>query len=160
MKKKHSTKRIPDEKREMVKVLAVQGLSERDIAGILNISKTQVNTIKKQTNGLDQMRADKKRKMAEEIWDLAIRMYDHITDEKLRKTSAAKLTIAMATAIDKSLLLAGDATERVEVKTEAELEKEWKELDKAEKELKEAWKRAEEKRKKAAEELGGDNNED
>jgi len=152
LKKKHSTKRIPDEKREMVKVLAVQGLSERDIAGILNISKTQVNTIKRQTDNLDQLRADKKRKMAEEIWNLAIRMYDHITDEKLRKTSAAKLMLAMATAIDKSLLLAGDATDRLEVKTEAELNRELKELEAAEKELKEAWKRAEEKRKKTTEE--------
>lgn len=154
MKKKHSTKRIPDEKREMVKVLAVQGLSERDIAGILNISKTQVNTIKRQTDGLDQMRADKKRKMAEEIWNLAIRMYDHITDEKLRKTSAAKLTIAMATAIDKSLLLTGEATERMEVKTEKELTKELNDLQAVEKELKEAWVRATAKRK--AEEKGKD----
>ena len=152
MKKKRSTKRIPDEKREMVKILAVQGLSERDIARTLDISKTQVNTIKRQTDNLDQLRADKKRKMAEEIWNLAIRMYEHITDEKLRKTSAAKLTVAMATAIDKSLLLAGDATEIMEVKSDAELDQELKQLEAAEKELKEAWKRAEDKRKKAAEE--------
>jgi len=91
--------------------------------------------------------------MAEEIWNLAIRMYDHITDEKLRKTSAAKLMMTAAIAIDKALLLDGEATERLEVKSEAELDRQLKELEVAERELKKAWKRAEEKRRKAAEEL-------
>jgi hypothetical protein len=89
--------------------------------------------------------------MAEEIWNLAIRMYEHITDEKLRKTSAAKLMLAMATAIDKSLLLSGDATERITLTSE-QIDQRLKELDAAERELKEAWERAQEKRKKAGEE--------
>jgi len=56
MKKKLATKRIPNEKREMVKVLAVQGLSEREIGRRLNIRKTGVNTIKNEIDDLDQLR--------------------------------------------------------------------------------------------------------
>ena len=151
MKRKRSTKRIPDERREMIKILAVQGLSEREIGRRLNISKTGVNTIKNEIDDLDQLRANKKRKMANELWDLAIRMKSHISDEKLRKTVAASLTMAMAIAIDKSLLLSGDATERIEL-SRSEIDRKLNELEIAEKELREAWKRAEEKRKKAAEE--------
>lgn len=152
MKRKRSTKRIPDNIREQVKILAVEGLSDRNIGKKLNISKTAVNSIKNEIDNLDQLRTDKKRKMAEELWNLAIRMKSHITDEKLRKTAASSLMISLATAIDKALLLLGEATDRLEVKTESELDRELKELETAEKELKAAWKRALEKRKKAAEE--------
>jgi len=145
------SKRIPDNIREQVKILTVEGLSERTIAKRLGISNNAVHRIKKEVDNLEQLRADKKRKMAEELWNLAIRMKSHITDEKLRKTAASSLMISLATAIDKALLLLGEATDRFEVKTDAELNQELKQLEAAEKELKEAWERA--KRKKAAEEL-------
>lgn len=147
--KTKGSKRIPDNIREQVKILTVEGLSDRNIGKKLNISKTAVNSIKNEIDNLDQLRTDKKRKMAEELWNLAIRMKSHITDEKLRKTAASSLMISLATAIDKALLLLGEATDRLEVKTESELNQELKELEVAEKELKEAWERA--KRKKAAE---------
>ena len=145
------SKRIPDNIREQVKILTVEGLSERTIAKRLGISNNAVHRIKKEVDNLEQLRADKKRKMAEELWNLAMRMKSHITDEKLRNTAATSLMISLATAIDKALLLLGEATDRFEVKTDAELNQELKQLEAAEKELKEAWERA--KRKKAAEEL-------
>lgn len=150
--KTKGSKRIPDNIREQVKILAVEGLSERTIAKRLSISKNAVYTIKRETDNLDQLRAIKKRKMAESLWDLAIRMKNHISDTKLTKTAASSLVIGLATAIDKALLLTGEATGRLEVKTEAELNRELKELEATERELKEAWKKAEEKRRKAAEE--------
>lgn len=150
--KTKGSKRIPDNIREQVKILAIEGLSDRNIGKKLNISKTAVNSIKNEIDNLDQLRTDKKRKMAEKLWDMAIQMISFISDEKLRKSSAAKLMVTAAIAIDKALLLAGEATERLEVKTEAELDRQLKELEVAERELKKAWKRALEKRKKAAEE--------
>jgi len=148
--KTKGSKRIPDNIREQVKILAVEGLSERTIAKRLSISKNAVYTIKRETDNLDQLRAIKKRKMAESLWNLAIEMKEHITKKKLKDSSAARLVISLATLIDKALLLIGEATDRLEFKTEAEIDQQLKELEAAEKELKEAWKRAEEKRKKAA----------
>ena len=150
--KTKGSKRIPDNIREQVKILAIEGLSERTIANKLNISNNAVHRIKKEIDNLEQFRADKKKEMANSLWDLAIEMKEQITRKKLKESSAAKLVISLATLIDKALLLTGEVTGRLEVKTEAELEREWKELDRAEKELKKAWKRAEEKRKKEAEE--------
>ena len=152
MKRKHSTRRIPDEIREQVKILAIEGLSDRNISKKLNISKTAVNRIKKEIDDLGQLRAIKKREMAESLWNLAIEMKEQITKKKLKESSAARLVISLATLIDKALLLIGEATDRLEVKTEAELDHELKELQVAERELKKAWKKAEEQRRKAAEE--------
>ena len=160
MKKKHSTKRIPDDIREKVKIMAIEGHSERYIAKALSISNSEVHRIKKEIDNLEQLRADKKRKMADSLWNLAIEMKEHITKQKLKDSSAARLVISLATLIDKALLLTGEVTDRLEVKTEAELNRELKELESAERELKKAWKKAIEKRKKAAEKQGGDNNED
>ena len=140
------SKRIPDNIREQVKILAIEGLSERTIAKKLNISNSEVHRIKGETDNLEQLRADKKRKMADSLWNLAIEMKEHITKQKLKDSSAARLVISLATLIDKALLLTGEATGRLEVKTDAELDREWKELDRAEKELKKAWKRAMAKR--------------
>ncbi|MCJ7646701.1 hypothetical protein MUO65_07360 [bacterium] len=148
------SKRIPDNDREQVKILAIEGLSDRNIGKKLNISKTAVNSIKNEIDNLDQLRTDKKRKMANELWDLAIRMKSHISDEKLRKTAAVSLTIAMATAIDKSLLLSGEVTERFEL-SRSEIDRKLSELDVAERELKDAWERARKEREKAAEEGNG-----
>ncbi len=149
--KTKGSKRIPDNIREQVKILAIEGLSERTIAKRLSISKNAVYTIKGETDNLDQLRADKKRKMAESLWDLAIEAKEEITKQKLKDSSAARLVIVLATLIDKALLLTGEATDILQVKTEAEINKQLKELETAEKELKAAWARAE--KKKAAEEL-------
>ena len=152
MKKKHSTKRIPDDIREKVKIMAIEGHSERYIAKALSISNSEVHRIKKEIDNLEQLRADKKRKMADSLWNLAIEMKEHITKQKLKDSSAARLVISLATLIDKALLLTGEVTDRLEVKTESELNQELEELQVAEKELKEAWARAMAKRK--AEEKG------
>lgn len=149
--KTKGSKRIPDNIREQVKILAVEGLSDRNIGKKLNISKTAVNSIKNEIDNLDQLRTDKKRKMANSLWNLAIEMKEHITKEKMKDSSAARLVISLATLIDKALLLIGEATDRFAIKTESELNQELKELDRVEKELKAAWRRAE--KQKAAEEL-------
>ena len=149
--KTKGSKRIPDNIREQVKILAVEGLSDRNISKKLNISKTAVNSIKNEIDNLDQLRTDKKRKMANSLWNLAIEAKEKITEKKLKESSAAKLVIVLATLIDKALLLVGEATDRFEVKTEKELSKELSDLQVAEKELKDAWKKAMKKQKKAAE---------
>ena len=150
--KTKDSKRIPDNIREQVKILAIEGLSERTISKRLGISNNSVHRIKKEVDNLEQLRADKKRKMANELWDLAIRMKNHITEAKLRKTAASSLVIGLATAIDKALLLLGEATDRLALVDEKELGRKLNELETAEKELKAAWERAMKKRKKAAEE--------
>ena len=149
--KTKGSKRIPDNIREQVKILAIEGLSERTIANKLNISNNAVHRIKKEVDNLEQLRADKKRKMADSLWNLAIQAKEEITEKKLKDSSAAKLVIVLATLIDKALLLVGEATDRLEVKTESELNQELKDLQVAEKELREAWEKATAK-KKAAEE--------
>ena len=101
-------------------------------------------------DNLDQIRADKKRKMAESLWNLAIEAKEAITRAKLEKSSAAQLVIVMATLVDKALLLVGDVTDRLALVDERELDRKLNELETAEKELKDAWKRALENRKKAA----------
>lgn len=151
MKKKGDIK-IPNKIKEKVKILHAEGYSNYYIGNRLKISDDSVKTILGKEDNLEVFRDKKKRKMAESLWDLAIRMKNKITDAKLKDTAASSLVIGLATAIDKALLLLGEATNRLEVKTEAELDREWKELDRAEKELKKAWKRAMEKREKAAEE--------
>jgi len=151
MKKKGDIK-LTDEIKEKARILLTEGYSINSISKRLGISRTGVRTAMNEKDNLDSLRQDKKRKMAEELWNLAIRMKNHISDAKLRKTAASSLVIGLATAIDKALLLLGEATNRFEVKTEAELDQELKQLQAAEKELKEAWKKAEEKRKKEAEE--------
>lgn len=158
MKKKGDIK-IPNKIKEKVKILYAEGYSNYYIGNRLKISDDSVKTILGKEDNLEIFRDKKKREMAESLWDLAIRMKNKITDEKLTKTAASSLVIGLATAIDKALLLLGEATNRFEVKTEAELNRELKELEAAEKELKKAWKRAMKNRKKAAEEQGGDNNE-
>lgn len=155
MKKKGDIK-IPNKIKEKVKILHAEGYSNYYIGNRLKISDDSVKTILGKVDNLEVFRDKKKRKMAESLWDLAIRMKNKITDAKLKDTAASSLVIGLATAIDKALLLLGEATNRFEVKTEAELEREWKELDKAEKELQEAWDKAEAKRKAAEKEKGKD----
>jgi len=151
MKKKGDIK-IPNKIKEKVKILHAEGYSNYYIGNRLKISDDSVKTILGKEDNLEIFRDKKKREMAESLWDLAIRMKNKITDEKLKNTAASSLVIGLATAIDKALLLLGEATNRFEVKTEAELNRELKELEATERELKKAWKRAMDKRKKAAEE--------
>ena len=154
MRTKGSRKRISDEIREKTKILLAQGYSYNSISKKLNISKDSIHRIGKEIDNLEQLRTDKKREMAESLWNLAIEMKEQITKKKLKESSAAKLVISLATLIDKALLLTGDATEILGVKTEKELTKELSDLQQAEKELQLAWDKAEAKRK--AEEKGKD----
>lgn len=151
MKKKGDIK-LTDEIKEKARILLTEGYSINSISKRLGISRTGVRTAMNEKDNLDSLRQDKKRKMANELWNLAIRMKNKITDAKLKDTAASSLVIGLATAIDKALLLLGETTNRFEVKTDAELNRELKELEATERELKKAWKRAMEKRKKEAEE--------
>jgi len=146
MKKKGDIK-LTDEIKEKARILLTEGYSINSISKRLDISRTGVRTAMNEKDNLDSLRQDKKRKMAEELWNLAIRMKNHISDAKLRKTAASSLVIGLATAIDKALLLLGEATNRFEVKTEAEINKQLRELETAERELKLAWDKAMAKRK-------------
>lgn len=150
MKTKGSINIIPQRKEE-VRILYTEGFSINYIATKCKMGWDTVRRIVGATDNLDSFREEKKRKMAESLWDLAIRMKNKITDAKLTKTAATSLVIGLATAIDKALLLSGEVTGRLEVKTEKELDRELTDLGKAEKELREAWLRAQKEREKAAE---------
>lgn len=145
--KKKGDINLTDEIKEKVRVLLTEGYSINSIAKRLGISRTGVRTARDEEDNLDTLRQDKKRKMADSLWDLAIQAKEKITERKLKDSSAAKLVIVLATLIDKALLLVGDVTERFGLKTEPELNKELSDLQAAEKELKEAWTRAMAKRK-------------
>ena len=145
--KRKGNKQIPDEVREKVKILTAQGYSVRTIANRVSLDKNTVNRIQHEIDNLGQLRDIEKRKMAKKLWNQANRMFNFITDRKLKRTAASSLFISIATAIDKALLLVGEATDRFALKTEPELNKELNELQAAEKELKEAWLRAMAKRK-------------
>ncbi|MBA7514459.1 hypothetical protein ES705_06488 [subsurface metagenome] len=141
--------RIPDNIREQVKILAIEGLSERTISNRLGISNNAVHRIKGEIDNLEQFRADKKRKIAEKYWEKVILALDLVTKGKLNKLSAHQLMVSAAIGTDKAQLLTGGATEILGVKTEKELDKELKELQVAERELNEAWERAQKKKAEA-----------
>lgn len=145
--KKKGDINLTDEIKEKVRVLLTEGYSINSISKRLSISRTGVRTARDEKDNLDSLRQDKKRKMADSLWNLAIQAKEKITEKKLKDSSAAKLVIVLATLIDKALLLVGEATDRLEVKTESELNKELNELQAVEKELREAWARAMAKRK-------------
>lgn len=145
--KKKGDINLTDELKEKARVLFTEGYSINSISKRLGISRTGVRTAMNEVDNLDSLRQDKKRKMADSLWNLAIQAKERITKQKLKDSSAAKLVIVLATLIDKALLLVGEATDRMEVKTEAEINKQLGELEAAEKELKAAWLRAEAKRK-------------
>lgn len=145
--KKKGDINLTDELKEKARVLFTEGYSINSISKRLGISRTGVKTARDEKDNLDSLRQDKKKKMANSLWDLAIKAKEKITEGKLKDSSAAKLVIVLATLIDKALLLIGEPTDRFEVKTEPELNKELSDLQAAEKELKEAWARAMAKRK-------------
>lgn len=147
--KKKGTIRICDEVREKVKIMAIEGHSVRYIAKSLSISSTAVHRIKKEIDNLEQLRTNKKEEIVKKLWDIAKNALESITDKKIRgkKMTAYSIMLTAAVAIDKAQLLSGDATEILGVKTDAELDREWKKLDQAERELKLAWDRAMAKRK-------------
>lgn len=139
--------RIPDEIREKVKVMAVEGHSVRYIAKSLSISSTAVHQIEKETDNLEQLRTNKKEEIVKTLWNKVKIALSFIDSVKLKKSSAYQLMTIAAIAVDKAQLLTGEATEILGVKTEAEINKQLGELERAEKELQEAWARATAKRK-------------
>lgn len=138
---------ITDKRKEQIKLLCAEGFSINYIATKYKMGWETVKKISGEIDNLEGLREHKKRRMAESLWDLAIRMKNKISDAKLTKAGVPSLVIGLGTAIDKALLLTGEATGRIEVKTEKELTKELSELQAVEKELKIAWEKAEAKRK-------------
>ena len=155
--KKKGDIRLSDAIKEQVKVLTAQGHSIRDISKRLNINFKSVMKIQREIDNIDmeQLRNIEKGKIIKKYWNKVLMALDSITEEKIKKMSAYQMMTTAAIGTDKAQLLSGEVTDRLEVKTESELNQELEELQVAEKELKEAWKRAMKKQKKAAEEGNG-----
>jgi hypothetical protein len=132
---------IPDEIREKVKIMAIQGHSEPYIAKKFNIANSSVHRIKKEIDGLESLRENKKQEIINKLWEIVLSALNSITDEKIKKMSAYQIMLTAAVAADKAQLLSGEATERLEL-SQSEIDRKLNELEIAEKELKEAWERA------------------
>lgn len=113
MRTKGSRKRISDEIREKVKILLAQGYSYNSISKELSISKDSIHRIGEEIDNLEQLRTDKKRKIAEKYWEKVILALGLVTKGKLKKLSAHQLMVSAAIGVDKALLLGGEVTERV-----------------------------------------------
>jgi len=144
MKRNH--KPISDEIREQIKVLAIEGSSVRYISNRVGVSVNAVHRIKKEIDNLEQFRTSKKEEIIKTLWNKVKIALSYIDEAKFKKSSAYQLMTIAAIAVDKAQLLSGDATGILEVKTEAEINRQLGEIETAEKELKEAWVRAEKKR--------------
>lgn len=142
--------RIPDDIREQVKIMAIQGHTDSYISKALNISNTGVWQIRKEVDNYEELRTSKKEEIIKKLWDIAKNALEHITDEKLKKSHAYQVMMISAIAIDKAQLLSGGATERLEL-SRVEIDRKLNELEVAERELKEAWLRAQKEREKVAE---------
>lgn len=145
--KKKGTAKLSDAIKEQVKVLTAQGHSIRDISKRLNINFKSVMKVQRETDNMEQLRNIEKGKIIKKYWGIVLRALDSISDEKIKEMSAYQMMLTAAVGTDKAQLLSGDATEILGVKTDAELDREWKKLDQAERELKLAWDRAMAKRK-------------
>ena len=82
---KGSRKKISDEIKEKVKILLAQGHSYNFISKELNISKDSIHRIGKGIDNLEQLRTDKKRELAEKLWNKVILALNLITKHKLKK---------------------------------------------------------------------------
>ena len=151
MKKKRSTKRIPDEIREQVKILAIEGHSDRYIAQRLNIGKSSVNNIKNEDDDFGQQRANQKAEIIKKLWGIVEKGLLELEKRGYEKLSPPQIMMMTAIAVDKAQLMSGGVTERLGFVNEQEIDSKLAELETAEKELQEAWERAEKNREKAAE---------
>ena len=113
MRIKGSRKKISDEIREKAKILLAQGHSYNFISKELSISKDSIHRISKEIDNLEQLRTDKKRELAEKLWNKVILALNLITKHKLKKMTASQLMTTAAIGVDKALLLGGEVTERV-----------------------------------------------
>ena len=147
--KKKGDIRLSDAIKEQVKVLTAQGHSIRDISKRLNINFKSVMKIQRETDNIDmeQLRNIEKGKIIKKYWNKVLMALDSITEEKIKKMSAYQMMTTAAIGTDKAQLLSGEVTDRLEIKTEAEINKQLRELETAERELKLAWDKAMAKRK-------------
>ena len=146
MRTKGSRKRISDEIREKVKILLAQGYSYNSISKELSISKDSIHRIGKEIDNLEQLRTDKKRELAEKLWNKVILALNLITKHKLKKMTASQLMTTAAIGIDKAQLLSGEVTERVGL-TMQEIDQRLQEIQEQRKILKQAEEIAVRKRK-------------
>jgi len=113
MRTKGARQRISNEIREKTKILLAQGYSYNLISRELNISKDSIHRIGKEIDNLEQLRTDKKKELAEKLWNKVILALNLITKHKLKKMTASQLMTTAAIGVDKALLLSGEVTERV-----------------------------------------------
>ena len=146
MRTKGSRKRISDEIREKVKILLAQGYSYNSISKELSISKDSIHRIGKEIDNLEHLRTDKKRELAEKLWNKVILALNLITKHKLKKMTASQLMTTAAIGIDKAQLLSGEVTERVGL-TMQEIDHRLQEIQEQRKILKQAEEIAVRKRK-------------
>jgi len=146
MRTKGSRKRISDEIREKVKILLTQGYSYNSISKELSISKDSIHRIGKEIDNLEQLRTDKKRELAEKLWNKVILALNLITKHKLKKLTGSQLMTTAAIGVDKALLLGGEVTERVSLTME-EIDRRLQRIQEQRKVLKQAEKIAVRKRK-------------
>ena len=106
--------KLPLAQQLAIKALLESGTSERKAATLSGVSRETVRAVQK-CKSLDPERVDKiKRSLAGKFYDVTDRSLDHITDEKLEKSSSVQLATTAAIALDKARLIEGKATARTE----------------------------------------------
>lgn len=108
-------KRITPEQREQVLMLLAMGKSQNQTAKELGIAKATVNKIANETpDELDRLRTEKKVEFMNKAWEVIDKYLERLNEKDLiNKTPAQGCTTVIGTLIDKSRLIAGEATEHV-----------------------------------------------
>lgn len=109
-----SLTRLPLAKQLAIKALLEIGKSERQTAKLSGVSRDSVRAVNKRRD-LDPKLVDRiKSGLAAKFYDAADRSLDHISHEKLAKSTSVQLMTTAAIGVDKARLIEGKATSRTE----------------------------------------------
>lgn len=118
--------RLSEQKKEQIKALLAQGMSQRRIAKEVGVAVSTVNKVSKESKDeVEHLRTHKKEQWIEEAWKTINLYMQHVQDPKvIQRTSARDSAILIGTLHDKML-----KAKELELKRE-ELELKKKELEK------------------------------
>lgn len=106
--------KLPIAQQLAVKALLESGKSERHTSKLAKVSRATVRAVNK-CKSLDPQLVDRiKLGLASKLYEVADRSLDHITDDKMEKSTSVQLMTTAAIGIDKARLIEGKSTSRTE----------------------------------------------
>jgi hypothetical protein len=106
--------KLPIAQQLAIKALLSTGKSERQTALLSGVSRASVHAVDKRKDLDPEVVNRIKAGLASKLYDVADRSLDHITDDKMGKSTSVQLMTTAAIGIDKARLIEGKTTSRTE----------------------------------------------